>query len=69
LFDRSGRFAHRDPQQNPDGDVHAQIEMLDRLFSRVATGGPHGQKQTFADWLQESAHPSGGCAGPYTHLV
>ena len=53
LFDRSDRLAHRDPQQNPD--VQPQIELLDRLFPRVETGGPHGQKQTFADWLQETA--------------
>ena len=49
LFDRSDRFAHRDPQENPD--VQPQIELLDRLFPRVETGGPPGQKQTFADWL------------------
>jgi hypothetical protein len=56
LFDPSDRFAHRDPQQNPH--VQPQIEVLDRLFPRVETGGPHGQKQTFPDWLQETAHPS-----------
>lgn len=49
LFDRSDRFAHRDRQENPD--VQSQIELLDRLFPRVETGGPHGQKQTLADWL------------------
>jgi len=42
-----------DPLQNLDGQ--SQIELLDRLFPRVETGGPHGQKQTFADWLQETA--------------
>jgi hypothetical protein len=56
LFDRSDRFAPRDPQQNPH--VQPRIELLDRLFPRVETGGPHGQKQTFPDWLQETAHPS-----------
>jgi hypothetical protein len=55
LFDRSDRFAHRDLQENPD--VQAQIELLDRLFPRVETGGPPGQKQTFADWLPETVHP------------
>ncbi len=49
LFDRSDDFAHLDPQQNPD--VPVQIELLDQLFPRAATGGPPGQKQTFADWL------------------
>jgi hypothetical protein len=51
----------------------SQIELLDRLFPRVETGGPHGQKQTFADWLQETASQ---ClsrvmrgTGPYTQLV
>jgi hypothetical protein len=37
--------------------VQAQIELLDRLFPRVETGGPPGQKQTFADWLPETVHP------------
>jgi hypothetical protein len=55
LFDRSDRFAHRDLQENPD--VQAQIELLDRLFPRVETGGPPGQTQTFADWLPETVHP------------
>jgi hypothetical protein len=36
----------------------SRTELLDRLFPRVETGGPHGQKQTFPDWLQETAHPS-----------
>jgi hypothetical protein len=53
LFDRSDRFAHRDPRQNPD--VQPQIELLDRPFPRAEIGRPHGQKQTFADWLQETA--------------
>jgi len=30
LFDRSDRFAPRDPQQNPH--VQPRIELLDRLF-------------------------------------
>jgi hypothetical protein len=40
LFDRSDRFAHRDPRQNPD--VQPQIELLDRPFPRAEIGGPHG---------------------------
>jgi hypothetical protein len=49
LFDRSDRFAHRDPQQYPD--VRPHVALLDELFPRVGIGGPPGQKQTFADWL------------------
>jgi hypothetical protein len=51
LFDRSDMFAHLDPEQNPDVRPHLQV--LDQLFPRVGTGGPPGQKQTFADWLPE----------------
>ena len=51
----AAKVAHRDPQQNPD--VEPQIGLLDQLFPRVETGGPPGQKQTFADWLPETVHP------------
>jgi predicted acylesterase/phospholipase RssA len=61
LFDRSDRFAHRDPQQNLDVEPH--IGLLDQLFPRVETGGPPGQKQTFADWLPGDEGPHPGASG------
>jgi Patatin-like phospholipase len=60
LFDRSDRFAHRDPQENPD--VRPQIELLDWLFPRVVNGGPRGQQQTFADWLPGDEGPRPGAS-------
>ena len=61
LFDRSDRFAHRDPRQNPD--VRPHIRLLDRLFPRAETGGLPGQKQTFADWLPGNEGPGPGAPG------
>jgi hypothetical protein len=63
LFDRSDRFAHRDPRQYPD--VRPHLALLDELFPRVGIGGPPGQKQTFAGWLpKEGPRPrSSGIAG------
>ena len=49
LFDRSDKFAHLDPEENPE--VQRQLAILDALFPRVAAGGPPGQKQAFAEWL------------------
>jgi hypothetical protein len=61
LFDRSDAFAHRDPQQYPD--VRPYLALLDRLFPRVESGGPPGQRQTFGDWLAEGEGPRPGSSG------
>ena len=55
LFDRSDKFAHLDPVKNTD--ARPQIDALDRLFPRAATGHLPGQKQTFADWLPRVRRP------------
>jgi Patatin-like phospholipase len=52
LFDRSDKFAHLDPNQNPD--VRPQIELLDRLFPRVESAAPPVARPKFADWLPKA---------------
>lgn len=49
LFDRSDRFAHLDPNENPD--VPGEIDLLDRLFPRAPDGSLPNRKTTFAEWV------------------
>jgi Patatin-like phospholipase len=52
LFDRRDAFAHLDPAENPL--VRGQLDLLDRLFPHVTTGGAPGQRLRFAEWLPEA---------------
>ena len=49
LFNRSDKFAYLDPAKEPH--FEAYITLLDRLFPRIESDGPLGQKQTFAAWM------------------
>jgi hypothetical protein len=58
LFDRSDKFAHLDPDKNPD--ARPQLELLDRLFPRVGRTESPVAKSKFDDWLGEAAPKASG---------